>query len=102
MADAGFQAFASDASIVLDLTSRVLKIFTTATIGTGSTTGQTGTITDGRFTTYSGCVPYVAVIGGDINAPIYNPTFAISGNVLTWTFPTSGTTPVTTFIYGIF
>jgi hypothetical protein len=98
----GFQAFAADASTVLDLTSRVLKIFNSATIGTGYTTGATGTITDARFTAYSGCVPWVAVVVGAFYPPQYNPVLSISGNVLTWTFPDSATTPVTTFIYGIF
>lgn len=102
MVDAGFQTFGADASLILDLSARVLKIFTTATIGSGYTTGQTGTITDARFTAYAGCSPYVAVIGGDMYPPIYNPTFSFSGNVLTWTFPSTGYFPVTTFIYGIF
>ena len=97
----GFQAFAADASLVLDLTSRVLKIFTTATIGTGFTTASTGTITDARFTQYAGCVPFVAIIGGSYGAPIVNPTLSITGTVLTWTFP-SASQPVTTFMYGIF
>jgi len=91
----------------LKLDSRMAKFMGVASIGwnnTGST--KSGTISDSRFSQYPNVVTFVCVINGLIDIGGYMPTFTISGNTLTWTFPrdaaSQATRPNTVFTYGIF
>lgn len=104
---AGLQCWNSAGTMTLDLTSRISKFFGVAQVGntyTGTTTS--GTITDSRFTAYSGHTTFAFILGGSIDIDGYGVELTISGTTLTWNFPrsisgTPSTRPDTTFIYGI-
>lgn len=91
----------------LDIDSRVAKFFGSAQVGNTHTgTTASGTITDSRFTAYSGTTPFVFVLGGSFDLDGNRCEFSFAGNVLTWNFPNSvsgsaWTRPDTTFVYGI-
>lgn len=101
----GVQCWNASGQKTLDLTTRVAKFFGTASIGNSYTgTATSGTITDSRFTAYSGLTPFAFIVAGGIDFDGNRAVFSFSGNVLTWTFPNgsgnSYTRPDTTFIYG--
>ncbi len=103
----GVECWNASGQKTLDITSRMAKFFGTASIGwshTGST--QSGTITDTRFTAYTGTTPFVLVISGGFSTDGGGAIYSFSGNTLTWTFPISSpadsiTRPTTVFAYGI-
>lgn len=105
----GLEAWNSSGVKTISITTKVAKFFGTANIG-NSYTGTTvsGTITDTRFTAYSGHVAFAIPITGGIDPDGNTAVFSISGNVLTWSFPNGAsspgslTRPDTTFAYGIF
>lgn len=104
----GVECWNASGQKTLDITSRIAKFFGVAQIGNGYTgTTSSGTITDTRFTAYSGTTPFFFILGGIADADNNSPSFTISGNVLTWTYnnPVGGfpsiTRPPTTFVYGI-
>lgn len=104
----GLQIFDASGNLRLDLSDRLFKFFGVAQIGDAYTgTSASGTITDSRFTAWSGAVPFAFIIDGSIDPDGNAPEFSVSGNVLTWTFPrsvsgSSYTRPSTTFAYGIY
>ncbi len=81
--------------------------FCTAQVGHAYTgTAASGTITDSRFTAYSGHTPFAFAIETSFDLDGSSCVFSFSGNVLTWSFPNSvagtpSTRPATTFSYGI-
>ena len=103
----GVQAWNAAGVKTLDIDTRIAKFFGTAQVGNSYTgTAASGTITDSRFTAYTGTTPFVFALGGSFDLDGNRCEFSFSGNVLTWNFPnsvsgSSWTRPDTTFIYGI-
>lgn len=104
----GVECWNTSSQKTLELTSRVAKFFGVAQIGnsyTGSTTS--GTITDSRFTAYTGTNAFYFVLGGGIDLDGNAAQISITGTTLTWVYPNpvgglpSITRPDTTFAYGI-
>jgi hypothetical protein len=105
----GLEAWNADGTKTISITSKVAKFFGVASIGNSHTGASvSGTITDARFTAYSGHVAFAMPITGGIDPDGNTAVFSISGNVLTWSFPNGAsspgslTRPDTTFTYGIF
>lgn len=105
----GLEAWNANGDKTISITSKVAKFFGVASIGNTYTgTAVSGTITDTRFTAYSGHVAFAMPITGGIDPDGNTAVFSISGNVLTWSFPNGAsspgsiTRPDTTFTYGIF
>ena len=105
----GLEAWNADGTKTISITSKVAKFFGVASIGNSHTGASvSGTITDARFTAYSGHVAFAMPITGGIDPDGNTAVFSISGNVLTWSFPNGSsspgslTRPDTTFTYGIF
>jgi len=102
----GVECWNASGQKTLDINSRMAKFFGIQSIGwdhTGST--RSGTITDSRFTAYTGTNPFVVVISGGFS-PDGAAMYSFSGNTLTWTFPiespsNNSTRPTTVFAYGI-
>lgn len=108
----GIQCWDASGNLTIDLTTNFVKFLGVLNIGkdfTGATT--TGTVTDTRFTAYTGHTAFNAVVASGVrDIKNYFPVISISGNVLTWTYPS--TTPLysggilinrpnATIIYGI-
>ena len=105
----GLEAWNADGTKTISITTKVAKFFGVASIGNSHTGASvSGTITDARFTAYSGHVAFAMPITGGIDPDGNTAVFSISGNVLTWSFPNGAsspgslTRPDTTFTYGIF
>lgn len=105
----GLETWNASGINTLTVTSKVAKFFGTASIGNSHTgTAVSGTITDTRFTQYSGHIPFAMPITGGIDPKGNTAVFTFSGNTLTWSFPNGSqspgfeTRPDTTFTYGIF
>jgi hypothetical protein len=103
----GVQAWNASGVKTLDIDSKIAKFLGTAQIGNTYTgTTASGTITDSRFTAYSGHTPFVFLVSGSVSVNGNRASFSFAGNVLTWSFPnnvpgTPATRPDTTFVYGI-
>ncbi len=92
---------------MLRLGDRIAKFMGQATVGWSTTGGQrSGTITDARFTQYPGCQPFAFVVRGGFDTRGGGLQLSISGNTLTWSYPTAAAASYTrgdaTFMYGIF
>jgi hypothetical protein len=105
----GVEAWNASGQKTLGITTKVAKFFGVASIGNSHTgTAVSGTITDTRFTQYSGHIPFAMPITGGIDPNGNTAVFSFSGNILTWSFPNGAlspgteTRPNTTFTYGIF
>ena len=99
----GLEINDSAGNLVLGLTDDILKIFGVLSIGQSYTgTNQTGTLTDSRFTAYSGSASFYILIAGEQYNPRYDAAISISGNVLTWTFPSTSLRPDSVFVYGVY
>lgn len=102
----GIQCWNASGIKTLDIDTRIAKFLGTSQVGntyTGSSTS--GTITDNRFTAYSGTIPFAFILAGGVDNDGNRVQFSFSGDVLTWSFPNGAggtqTRPDTTFIYGI-
>jgi len=105
----GLETWNASGIKTLSITTKIAKFFGTASIGNSHTgTAVSGTITDSRFTQYSGHTPFAMPITGGIDPNGNTAVFSFSGNTLTWSFPNGAlspgteTRPNTTFTYGIF
>jgi hypothetical protein len=105
----GLEAWNASNIKTISLTTKIAKFFGTANIGNSYTgTAVSGTITDSRFTQYSGHTPFAMPIFGGIDLDGNTVVLSFSGNTLTWSFPNgaqspgSSTRPNTTITYGIF
>lgn len=105
----GLEAWNASGVKTISITTKVAKFFGTASIGNSHTgAAVSGTITDTRFTQYSGHTPFAMPINGGIDPNGNTAVFSFNGNTLTWSFPNgtqspgSETRPNTTFTYGIF
>jgi hypothetical protein len=92
---------------MLRLGDRIMKFAGIASVGWSYTGGaQSGTIVDGRFTQYPGCIPIAFVIAGAIDTRGGGVRFSFNGNTLTWSYPISASQAYArrdaTFVYGIF
>ena len=101
------QTWAEDGTPMLRLNDRIMKFMGQASVGwsyTGSQ--QSGTIVDGRFSQYPGCVPVAFVISGGLDLRGGGVNLSISGNTLTWSYPNPTGEAYArvnaTFVYGIF
>jgi hypothetical protein len=102
----GVECWNASGQKTLDISSRIAKFFGIANIGYTTTgTAGSGTITDTRFTSYTGTIPFAFVIQGGVDFNFNTATFTFSGNVLTWTFlnasADNASRPPTTFVYGV-
>ena len=103
----GIQCWNAAGTKTLDIDTRIAKFFGTAQVGHAYTgTTASGTITDSRFTAYSGHTPFAFAIETSFDLDGSSCVFSFAGNVLTWSFPNSvsgtpSTRPATTFVYGI-
>lgn len=105
----GVEAWNAAGIKTIGINTKIAKFFGVANIGNSYTgTAVSGTITDARFTQYSGHVPFAMPLSGGIDTEGNLAVFSISGNTLTWSFPNgslspgSVTRPDTKFTYGIF
>jgi hypothetical protein len=99
---AGFQAFDASGNVLIDISQRIAKLLGTTNVGASYTgAAMTGSVVDSRFTAYSGAQAWAAVIAGSFFQMHEHPQITISGNTLTWTFPTGSARPNTTIIYGL-
>jgi hypothetical protein len=105
----GFEAWNLAGEKTISITTRIAKFFGTASIGNSYTgTAVSGTITDSRFTQYSGHTPFAMPIFGGIDLDGNTVVLSFSGNTLTWSFPNgtlspgTSTRPDTIITYGIF
>jgi hypothetical protein len=101
------QTWAENGTPMVQLGDRLYKFMGIGTIGWNTTGGaQSGTIVDGRFSQYPGCESFVFTIQGGFDLRGGGPTFSISGNTLTWTYPyaeqVSWKRVNATFLYGIY
>lgn len=104
----GLEAWNAAGQKTISIDTKIAKFFGVATIGDFYTgTAVSGTITDSRFTQYSGHTPFAIPIFGSIDTEGNSASFSFSGNTLTWTFnngaqsPGALTRPTTIFTYGI-
>lgn len=105
----GVEAWNASGQKTLSINTKIAKFFGVASIGDSYTgTAISGTITDSRFTQYSGHSPFAMPIFGSIDTEGNTVLFSFSGNILTWSFPNGAqspgalTRPNTIFTYGIF
>lgn len=105
----GLEAWNAAGIKTIGLDTKVAKFFGVASVGNSHTgTATSGTITDSRFTQYSGHTAFALPLNGGIDADGNLAVLSISGNTLTWSFPNGSqspgyiTRPNTTFTYGIF
>lgn len=98
----GFQVFDANNVNIFDIDDQTVKFFGRITIGNSGTDTATGTITEPRFTAYTGHVPFVAELEGGRGSNLhYAAQLSISGNNLNWTFPFPGIRPRTQLLYGV-
>lgn len=99
---AGLQVFDASGNLIMDLGDRIAKVLGVLNIG-NSYTGATmsGSVTDGRFTSYAGTTPWFAIISSTFFRQELHPVLSISGNTLSWDFPAGSTRPDTSILYGI-
>lgn len=99
-----------DAATQLPMVSfgdRIFKFMGAASVGWDYTGGaQSGTIVDGRFTQYPGCVGSAFVISSLFDNSGGGVILSISGNTLTWRYPypeaVFNKRSNATFVYGIY
>lgn len=90
----GLEAWNASGIKTIGITTKVAKFFGVASVGNSHTFGATsGTITDARFTQYSGHTPFAMSISGGIDPNGNVLILSISGNTLTWSFPNGSQEP---------
>lgn len=90
----GLEAWNASGVKTIGITTKVAKFFGVASIGNSYTgTAVSGTITDARFTQYSGHTPFAMSINGGIDPEGNTVLFSFSGNTLTWSFPNGSQSP---------
>ena len=108
----GMQVWDASGNLVFNIDTNVVKFLGVISVGkdyTGATTS--GTVTDSRFTAYTGHTPFFTAVGAGISDEGYDVQVSISGNTLTWTFPQATpqylggvliNRPNRTILYGIY
>ena len=82
----GLQVFDASANIILDATYRVMRIIGSINIGQSNPSGSQ---TDSRLAQGGWCSFQPSVIGsaGYLSGGMLMPSFSISGDTLTWSYP---------------
>lgn len=108
----GIQVWDASGNLVFNIDTNVVKFLGVISVGKDHT-GETGsgTVTDSRFTAYTGHTPFFTAVGGGISVDGWDVDVSISGNVLTWTYPQATplyvggvlvNRPNRTILYGIY
>jgi hypothetical protein len=100
---AGLQTFDASGALVVDIDTRIAKVLGVLNVGASYTGGaMSGSVTDARFTAYTGVVSWFGLISSTFFRHAEHPVISISGNTLSWQFPTGSPRPDTSIVYGIF
>ena len=109
---AGLEIFNSSGTSIFQTTSALVKFLGVLQIGadyTGET--QSGSVTDSRFTAYTGHVAFFENTAAAFSTDGYNADVTLSGNTLSWSYPDPTpyyaggfllNRPNATIIYGIY
>lgn len=99
----GLQTLDTAGNVFVDLDTRIAKVLGLLNVGASYTgASMSGTVTDSRFTSYTGTSSWFGIISSTFFRNAEHPVVSISGDTLSWTFPTGSPRPDTTIIYGIF
>jgi hypothetical protein len=99
----GFQTLDGSGGVITDLGDRIAKFLGSLNVGASYNGGAaSGSITDARLTQYAGTTPWFGIISSTFFRHEEHPVVTISGNTLSWSFPSGSTLPNTTIIYGLF
>lgn len=100
---AGLQTFDTAGNVLCDLSDRIAKVLGMLSVGASYTgASMSGSVSDTRFTSYAGTSAWFAIISSSFFRNAEHPVVSITGNTLSWNFPTGSPRPDTTIVYGIF